>query len=358
MISLSRHIELLLLEHDCVIVPGLGGFIANHASARYNEQCDNMFLPPYRNVCFNRNLQTNDGLLVQAYMTAYDASYPAAYKQMLNDIEDALDTLDLEGTYDMPGIGMLNKDINDNITFTSVDSGILTPTLYGLYSINIKSKEEAERDKQIQQALEATSVMPIQTEHSESEPKIRAITSARTNNRSKEDSKAIYGRIVDIAVACVASVLLFFVFSYPTNHSEATSNTYIASPVNVASTCNNKTTVQETTKPAIVATPKPEQTKQISEDTPTSSSITQVTDVSHEDKYTIVLASGVRKENAEYLIERLRKAGFPHAVFAKGTKMNRVIYDSYSTFDEATDELRNLKQQNSHFKEAWVYKNK
>ena len=34
MISLSEHIEILLLEHDCIVVPGLGGFIANHAVAR------------------------------------------------------------------------------------------------------------------------------------------------------------------------------------------------------------------------------------------------------------------------------------------------------------------------------------
>ena len=77
MISLGKHIEILLWEHDCVIVPGLGAFIANHASACYNENGDNMFLPPYRNVCFNQSLATNDGLLVQAYMSAYDAGAEA-----------------------------------------------------------------------------------------------------------------------------------------------------------------------------------------------------------------------------------------------------------------------------------------
>ena len=45
MIELTKHIEILLLENDCVIVPGLGGFIAHHQSAHYEED-EGVFLPP------------------------------------------------------------------------------------------------------------------------------------------------------------------------------------------------------------------------------------------------------------------------------------------------------------------------
>ena len=33
MIELAQHIEALLLENDCVIVPGFGGFVAHYAPA-------------------------------------------------------------------------------------------------------------------------------------------------------------------------------------------------------------------------------------------------------------------------------------------------------------------------------------
>ncbi|MQO83477.1 SPOR domain-containing protein, partial [Prevotella copri] len=33
---LERHIEILLLSNDCVIVPGFGGFMAHHVDARYD----------------------------------------------------------------------------------------------------------------------------------------------------------------------------------------------------------------------------------------------------------------------------------------------------------------------------------
>ena len=81
MIKLDRHIEILLLENDCVIVPGLGGFVAHHVSARYDEQ-DGLFLPPYRTLGFNAQLRMNDSLLVQSYVDAYELSYPEALAQI------------------------------------------------------------------------------------------------------------------------------------------------------------------------------------------------------------------------------------------------------------------------------------
>ena len=67
MIELAKHIEVLLLENDCVIVPGLGGFIAHYRSCVYNEDTGE-FCPPARTIGFNPQLVMNDGLLVQSYM--------------------------------------------------------------------------------------------------------------------------------------------------------------------------------------------------------------------------------------------------------------------------------------------------
>ncbi|MBO5704071.1 MAG: SPOR domain-containing protein, partial [Bacteroidaceae bacterium] len=52
MIALARHIESLLLKHDCVIVPDFGGFVTQQVAARYVED-EGLFLPPYRSVGFN-----------------------------------------------------------------------------------------------------------------------------------------------------------------------------------------------------------------------------------------------------------------------------------------------------------------
>ena len=51
--ELKRHIEILLLSNDCVIVPEFGGFMAHHVDVRYDGR-DNMFLPPLRTIGFNK----------------------------------------------------------------------------------------------------------------------------------------------------------------------------------------------------------------------------------------------------------------------------------------------------------------
>ena len=52
MIELAQHIEALLLENDCVIVPGFGGFVAHYAPATHVKE-ENLFLPPTRTIGFN-----------------------------------------------------------------------------------------------------------------------------------------------------------------------------------------------------------------------------------------------------------------------------------------------------------------
>ena len=77
MIELAQHIEALLLENDCVIVPGFGGFVAHYAPATHVKRRKS-FLPPTRTIGFNPQLKLNDGVLVQSYMSAYDTSFADA----------------------------------------------------------------------------------------------------------------------------------------------------------------------------------------------------------------------------------------------------------------------------------------
>jgi hypothetical protein len=54
--NISKHISELLYFHDCVIVPGFGGLVANHITAVYDEE-KNMFSPPAKEIVFNTNLK-------------------------------------------------------------------------------------------------------------------------------------------------------------------------------------------------------------------------------------------------------------------------------------------------------------
>ena len=83
--ELDRHIEILLLSNDCVIVPGLGAFVAHHIAAGYDEQ-EGLFFPPLRTVGFNPQITMNDSTLAQSYADAYDISYPEALKILEKEV--------------------------------------------------------------------------------------------------------------------------------------------------------------------------------------------------------------------------------------------------------------------------------
>ena len=90
MLRIDRHIEILLLENDCIIVPGLGGFVAYYSEASYDET-ENLYLPPCRIVGFNPVLKMNDSLLAQSYIETYDLSYPEAVREIELEVNHILD---------------------------------------------------------------------------------------------------------------------------------------------------------------------------------------------------------------------------------------------------------------------------
>jgi len=73
----------LLFSHDCVIIPGFGGFIGNYSPARTDkESCT--FYPPAKRISFNRNLNQNDGLLISRISVAANLNYNEA-KELVED---------------------------------------------------------------------------------------------------------------------------------------------------------------------------------------------------------------------------------------------------------------------------------
>ena len=73
-INLDKYIRELLLQHDCVILPGLGGFVANYKPAEFDPS-QKTVLPPSRQILFNPNLVHNDGLLFAHISKETDYGY-------------------------------------------------------------------------------------------------------------------------------------------------------------------------------------------------------------------------------------------------------------------------------------------
>ena len=79
--NISKHIFELLHEHDCVIIPDFGGFVANYLPARLDE-LNNRVFPPSKHLLFNKNLINNDGLLAHRISSEEGVSYESALEKL------------------------------------------------------------------------------------------------------------------------------------------------------------------------------------------------------------------------------------------------------------------------------------
>ena len=75
--ELSIHLKNLLSKYECVIVPGLGGFVTYFENAHWEN---NTLIPPMQQVRFNQNLTYHDGLLAEMYMKYYNIKDIEVYR--------------------------------------------------------------------------------------------------------------------------------------------------------------------------------------------------------------------------------------------------------------------------------------
>ena len=111
-LKLDSHISYLLHEHDCVILPSFGGFVANYHSAKI-DPIINLMHPPKKHIVFNKSLQNNDGLLVNEVASCEGISFKQAQKEVDVFINDLKDKLHLHKKAVIEGVGTLIKS-NDN----------------------------------------------------------------------------------------------------------------------------------------------------------------------------------------------------------------------------------------------------
>jgi len=338
MIELDRHIEILLLNNDCVIVPGLGGFMTHHVEARYDTD-DQMFLPPLRTLGFNPQLTMNDSLLVQSYIEAYDISYPEALRRIENEVEELKQHIDAAGYYELNDIGELSRNEDGKYLFTPCESGILTPELYGLSTFEMKPIATAE------------SVAETKTETEEKATPV--LVNLTTDNAEEDDERALVIKMSWIrnTVAVAAAVLAFFLMTTPVSNSDSTQ-------MNMGG-LNNPLLVSKPHKPAV----KPDTTLKIAADTTVASkavaevkknSIVAQPDVM-KTGYCLVLASHVSMKNAQAFVEELHKRGFSEAEIFVRNNVTRVVYGHFDTMNAAYNRLNRIRD-NKGFEEAWVLK--
>jgi|GEM_PF-2987975 len=306
---LKNLIGSLLLEHEMVVVPTLGAFIAHYRASEQDTDgadSDTTFFPPAREVAFNQDVQEGDGLLVHAYMTLLDLDYPSAERMLYRGVAELQQSLSLNGMLEIPSVGLLMKDILGRVTLVADESGVCAPALFALPSVSMERIEQVAQARNIAEELRKTSVVSVVSADKDEEQGAAPIVIRMPR------------RWVDVAVSAAAAVLLFFLVSNPFSSRDDAGEAQVASVV----AQHAATRVAEEQVP--------------------------------EGKFSIVLASKVTKENADWFVAQLTKEGYSDGRYSDTGSMPRVLYGRYQTEEEATAALNSLKGESKSFKHGWV----
>ena len=401
--NLERHITRLLLDNDCVIVPGFGGFMAHHMNAYYNEE-DGRFYPPRRTIGFNSQLKMNDSLLAQSYIEAYDTSYPEAMGRIEADVEELKIFIETHGEYAINGIGTLRMADDGKYSFEPCLAGPLTPTLFALDAIDVKRVCDQAMPQATSVGGTTASMQSVQTENAVMPSSAQAGTqgtATTTTSTAQEDAEAtsktvesggfattkadisaidedavvsggntiepIRRNVVplwvrDIAVACIVLVAVLLLPSPTGKQSKSLSGSNIDASLLLKVMPKDLTT--GTPESSRLKTDKPVGADSINSmagkaalgEKTEKQEAAEKTDYKESEApmgYTIVLASKVSKTGAERYVGQLHKRGYTDAAVISGSEGPMVVYGHYDNSVKAHD-VRNKLTDNIEFADSWV----
>lgn len=342
--ELAGHIEKLLQDNDCVIVPQFGGFVAQtHAAVRVEEE--ELFLPPTRIIGFNCSLQANDGLLVQSLMQAYSISEPEAKRKLSGIVLQLRQELLENGSCDLGGIGILTQNEDGEIAFSPCQAGISSPALYGLDAFSF----------------------PMLPERSVSQtPSFKADGDA---GKEVLVVRLNLNWLKNIAVAA-AAIVLFVLLGPSARNTQLSADRktmaqsflpeliFAPSAVPDMRSLQADDNAEKATVPqndnAVLADTVPE----VPSATALATDVDDCPEAEVEEhgskRYCIVLASQITERNALRFVGELEKRGIEKAEVLKTSRMVRVVYPGFTSEEDAHRMMKQLKADNADLRTAWV----
>ena len=341
-----------------------------HDVPAHYDQDDHLFLPPYRTLGFNPQRRMNDSLLVQSYVEAYDISYPEALRRIEGEVEELKRELREEGSYELEDLGTLSINQEGNYEFTPCEAGVLSPTLYGLGDFSFNPL----RDRTVLLPVAQTKAeeVPLTAESQvASEPALIDLT--EDDNDREDNTITIKKSWIRNAVAVAAAVVAFFLIATPMTNSDLETQTMSQMQHNLLYKLIPQDTniVPVDAEPEKVETVTPEEPKAVIEETKpvieeTKPAVSEATAVVEEAKpavqeaptkqhYVIVVASQVKRSNAENYVSQLQQQGYKDARMLDNEKFIRVVCGNFDSEADAYQQLNKMNIQ-EEFYEAWVMK--
>ena len=135
LMDLSAELVHLLRTHNCVAIPGFGGFVTQDRCSSMHP-VEHLLIPPSKQIGFNPELKQNDGLL-QNLLMHRGTSAEQASENVRNLSLNCSEQLDKHGIVQIVGLGKLLKDDKGAVQFIEETDKNLLGTSYGLEPVQL-----------------------------------------------------------------------------------------------------------------------------------------------------------------------------------------------------------------------------
>ena len=371
-----KYISTLLYENDCVIIPGLGGFVSNYEPARI-EGDRNRFIPPSKKILFNTRLTSNDGLLANHIAVSEGISYSKAMDLVHRFVDRCNKELEDKKKVRFPGIGMLYKDANDKILFEQDTQVNYLPEAYGLSQFISPAIYRESSYQRFENKMKSSPVVSVRRHKVVRGLKwaavlipIAAIATWSYLNFDKLEQKyeqyAIYFQPLHEQVENGKKGIedhYEAAKDFAEKNSDLSVNTSSILPTNNNSnTTEASTTEASNDKADITSSKQPEPANDRNPSTERPDKNTSSETVKTQNKrsntnlqYHIITGSFIDRSNASEHIRELKNYGFPASIAGQSSNgYYRVSAIATKSKDEAVNKLRMIREED--FSNAWLLK--
>lgn len=317
--DIKAFIRELLFTHDCVIVPGFGGFIGNFSPARV-DNVSGIFYPPVRQISFNRNLSHNDGLLISKISLSAGINYGDARNMVEAFVRKLSERLSGGEKVVFDHLGTFENNIENNVQFEpDPDINYFTGS-FGLESFQCTPLREYDVRKRM-------------TRHIDRDP--LKLSSARMN--------------LWRAAVIIPFLALLVIVPLKTDLFKARVEATSLNPLVAAEFESNRRAVDE----AVVIIP--DTGASVVPESATAPVTTPVPAPAKEDLYCIITGSFKSEENAISHVNDLKADGFIPEISQASNGFFRVTAMKCSDLDTAVSTRDSI---SSKFPGAWISKRK
>ncbi|RMA65938.1 HU domain-containing protein [Ulvibacter antarcticus] len=169
--QLTTYIKDLLYRYECVIIPGFGAFLTHYQSAKI-DTATHTFFPPGKTVSFNRQLQTNDGLLANYVASVENCSYETALQKIRNFTGKLSLQLSERQKVTLKNIGDFYLNDENSVQFDPSDKENFNAASFGLSSF-VSEEIARETSKNLSEATEEKTPLLFTPERRQPKPYLK-----------------------------------------------------------------------------------------------------------------------------------------------------------------------------------------